>query len=234
MTGSAPRGLFVTGTGTGVGKSVVSAAIVTALAADGVRVAAFKPAVSGLDEITPGWPPDHELLAAATGWQAPESVAPYTFAPAVSPHLAAREAGVTIELPRLIEAFDAAAAGAEVVVAEGVGGLMVPLADEPPLSVLDFAKAIALPVVVATHPGLGTISDTLLTVDRLRAEGLDVAAVVISGWPDEPDSMQRSNLETIARLTRTDVATLPLTSADRLADAAAEMPIKRWLSLHAA
>jgi dethiobiotin synthetase len=228
-----PRGLFVTGTGTGVGKSVVSAAIVAALAADGVRVAAFKPAVSGLDEPTPGWPMDHELLAAATGWQAPDSVAPYTFGPAVSPHLAARDAGVTIELPRLLEAYRTAATGADAVIAEGVGGLMVPLADEPRLSVLDFAKAIALPVVVATHPGLGTISDTLLTVDRLHSEGLDVAAVVISGWPDEPDSMQRSNLETIERLSGTDVATLPLTSADRLAEAGSGLPIERWLSLHA-
>lgn len=227
------RGLFVTGTGTGVGKSVVSAAIVAALAAGGDRVAAFKPAVSGLDEPTPGWPPDHELLAAATGWQPPEAVAPYTFGPAVSPHLAANDAGITIEMPRLLEAFAAAAAGADTIVCEGVGGLMVPLADEPPLSVLDFAKAVALPVVVATHPGLGTISDTLLTVDRLRAEGLTVAAVVISGWPEQPSAMERSNLETIARLARTDVETLPVTSFERLASDASELPIQRWLKLHA-
>lgn len=223
------EGLFITGTGTGVGKSVVAAAIVSALTARGTKTAAFKPAVSGLDEPTPGWPMDHELLAAATGWQSPDSVSPHTFGPAVSPHLAAAEAGVSITMPDLFAAFESAAAGAEVIVAEGVGGLMVPLAEDPPLDVLDFAKAIELPVVVATHPGLGTISDTRLTVDRLQQEGLPVAAVVISGWPEKPNAMQRSNLDTLARLLRVDVATLPVTSPDRLAQDAADLPVDRWL-----
>lgn len=225
------HGLFVTGTGTGVGKSVVAAAIVAALTADGKKVAAFKPAVSGLDEPTPGWPMDHELLAQATGWQSPDAVTPHTFGPAVSPHLAAQEAGVAIELEHLLDAFTHAANQADVIVAEGVGGLMVPLADDPPLDVLDFAKAIALPVVVATHPGLGTISDTRLTVDRLQAEGLGVAAVVISGWPKTPNAMERSNLDTLARLAGVEVATLPLTSPSRLAADAAHLPIDRWLRI---
>jgi dethiobiotin synthetase len=226
------RGLFVTGTGTGVGKSVVAAAIVAALTARGEKVAAFKPAVSGLDELTPGWPPDHELLASATGWQKPSEVAPFTFGPAVSPHLAAREAGVQVTLEALTTAYSAAAASGELIVCEGVGGLMVPLSDDPPLSVLDFAKAIALPAVVATHPGLGTISDTRLTVDRLESEGIAVSAVVISGWPEQPSSIERSNLQTLAELLRVDVATLPLTSPERLADDAADLPLERWL--HAA
>lgn len=223
------HGLFVTGTGTGVGKSVVAAAIVAALTAEGKKVAAFKPAVSGLDEPTPGWPMDHELLAQATGWQHPDSVTPHTFGPAVSPHLAAKEAETRIELQPLVDAFTHEANQADLIIAEGVGGLMVPLADDPPLDVLDFAKAIALPVIVATHPGLGTISDTRLTVDRLQTEGLTVAAVVISGWPAEPNPMERSNLDTLARLTRVDVATLPITAPDRLAEDAADLPIDRWL-----
>ncbi len=222
-------GLFVTGTGTGVGKSVVAAAIVAALTAKGKKVAAFKPAVSGLDEITPGWPLDHELLAAATGWQSPDQVSPFTFGPPVSPHLAARDAGVSITLEALIDAYESARADAEVAICEGVGGLMVPLADDPELSVLDFAKAIALPAVVATHPGLGTISDTRLTVDRLHDEGIPVAAVVLSGWPEHPSAIELSNLETLARLLRVDVATLPITSPERLADDAADLPIERWL-----
>lgn len=225
-------GLFVTGTGTGVGKSVVVAAIVAALTAQGKKVAAFKPAVSGLDELTPGWPPDHELLAAATGWQSPETVSPFTFGPPVSPHLAARDTDVNITLGALLKAYEATTAGADVVICEGVGGLMVPLADEPALSVLDFAKTIALPAVVATHPGLGTISDTRLTVDRLEAESVPVAAVVISGWPETPSAIELSNLETLTRLLRVDVATLPITSPERLAEDAAELPIERWLSKH--
>lgn len=223
------HGLFITGTGTGVGKSVVAASIVAALTAEGKKVAAFKPAVSGLDEPTPGWPMDHELLAQATRWQMPSAVTPHTFGPAVSPHFAAKEAGVAIELAPIVDAFTHEANQADVIVAEGVGGLMVPLAEEPPLDVLDFAKAIDLPVVVATHPGLGTISDTRLTVDRLKTEGLAVAAVVISGWPDEPNAMERSNLDTLARVSGVEIATLPVTSPDRLAEDAAHLPINQWL-----
>lgn len=222
-------GLFVTGTGTGVGKSVVAAAIIAALTAQGRKVAAFKPAVSGLDELTPGWPPDHELLANATGWQSSADVSPFTFGPAVSPHLAARDDGVAITIEALKAAYELAAAQAEVTICEGVGGLMVPLADEPELSVLDFAKEIARPAVVATHPGLGTISDTRLTVDRLADEGIPVAAVVISGWPEKPSAIELSNLETLARLLRVDVATLPITSPERLAEDAAHLPVERWL-----
>ncbi len=82
------RGLFVTGTDTGAGKSVVAAAIGAALVARGTRVAAFKPVVTGLDDPPGDWPPDHELLASVTG-QRPGEVAALTFGPAVSPHLAA-------------------------------------------------------------------------------------------------------------------------------------------------
>lgn len=225
------HGLFVTGTGTEVGKSVVAASIVAVLTATGRRVAAFKPAVSGLDEPASGWPPDHELLATATGWQDPASVSPHTFGPPVSPHLAAAEAGVTLTLDGLIAGYRSATSSADVSVVEGVGGLMVPLAEHPPLDVLDLAKALGLPTLVVTHPGLGTISDTRLTVDRLRAEGLPVAAVVISGWPEAPDAMQISNRETIERLCEIEVRALPVTAPDRLAQDAAGLPVESWLTM---
>jgi dethiobiotin synthase len=206
----------------------VAAAIVAGLTAEGERVAAFKPAVSGLDEPTPGWPPDHELLARATGWQQPETVTPHLFGPPVSPHLAAELNATTITLNPLIVAFSELATTSDITIVEGVGGLLVPLADD--LSVLDLAKAIDLPVVVATHPDLGTISDTRLTVDRLKTEGLRVAAVVISDWPTDPSDVQLSNRDTLARLTGTDVATLPHTSPATLAEAASDLPVERWLA----
>lgn len=224
------RGLFVTGTGTGVGKSVVAAAVISALTAQGIKTAAFKPAVSGIDEPDPDWPLDHELLAAATKWQAPEAVTPHLFGPAVSPHLAARRAGIQITLRELEAAFERQAAQAQTIVCEGVGGLMVPLSDDPPLSVLDFAKRINLPAVVATHPGLGTISDTRLTVDRLRAEGQRVHAVVISGWPQDPSPLQQDNRDTLAQLLQTDVTTLPLTTPQRLAKDAQDLPVQDWIA----
>ncbi len=224
-------GCFVTGTGTGAGKTVVAAAIVAALRTAGQRVAAFKPVVTGVGgdvDGANGWPADHELLAAAAGAQ-PRDVAPYTFEPAVSPHLAAQLAGIELTLEALVAAADDAAAGADVLVVEGVGGLLVPLNAEH--DVRDLAVALALPVVIAAHPGLGTINHSLLTIEAARSAGLDVRAVVLTPWPREPSVMERSNRVTIARLGRVEVATLPMTSpaVEDLAGAGETLPIARWL-----
>ncbi len=202
------RGVFVTGTDTGAGKTVVAAALAAALAAAGERVAAFKPAVTGLDEpADPDWPRDHELLAAAAGGLAPDRVAPRTFGPPVSPHLAAELAGEPLDPAALVAAARAAAGGADVLAAEGVGGLLVPLT--PGYTVRDLAVDLALPVVIAARPGLGTISHTLLTLEAARAAGLEVRAVVMTPWPDEPSPMERSNRETVARLGAATVLGLP-------------------------
>lgn len=222
-------GVFVTGTGTGVGKSIVSAAIVHQLASSGQRVAAFKPVVTGLDEPDPTWPMDHELLAAATGWQDAASVTPYTFGPAVSPHLAAELAGAAVEPDRLLAAYAELFNSADCVVCEGVGGMLVPLVASPAYSVLDLMIALELPVVVAAQPGLGTISDTRLAVDRARAEGLEVRAVVLSGWPIEPSEIQLSNQRTIEELLELPVVTLGLTDPDSIAVAAADLPATDWV-----
>jgi dethiobiotin synthetase len=226
------RGLFVTGTDTGVGKTVVAGAIAAALRAGGARVAAYKPVVTGLDEpAEPGWPRDHELLAAAAGAR-PQAVAPHTFGPAVSPHLAAELAGTALALDDMVTAASAAIAEAqaEVLVAEGVGGLLVPLTEEA--SVRDLAEALRLPVVIAARPGLGTISHTLLTLEAARAAGLRVAAVVLGPWPEAPSVMEESNRATIARLGRVEVATLPPLpdgSPAALAAGGAALPVAAWL-----
>lgn len=223
------KGVFVTGTGTGVGKSIVSAAIVSRLTADGVRTAAFKPVVTGLDEPDETWPMDHELLASATGWQDASAVTPYTYGPAVSPHLAAQLADEQIEPERLIAAFVDLAESTDAVVCEGVGGMLVPLAEDPPYCVLDLMVALDLPVVVAAHPDLGTISDTRLTVDRARTAGLEVRAVVLSGWPSEPTVIQLSNRGTLEQLLELPVHTLGLTDPKSIGDAAADLPATDWL-----
>jgi dethiobiotin synthetase len=226
------RGLFVTGTDTGVGKTVVAGAIAAALRAGGARVAAYKPVVTGLDEpAEPGWPRDHELLAAAAGTR-PQAVAPHTFGPPVSPHLAAELAGTALSLDDMVTAASAAIAEAqaEVLVAEGVGGLLVPLTEEA--SVRDLAEALRLPVVIAARPGLGTISHTLLTLEAARAAGLRVAAVVLGPWPEAPSVMEESNRATIARLGRVEVATLPPLpdgSPAALAAGGAALPVAAWL-----
>jgi dethiobiotin synthetase len=204
------RGFFVTGTGTEVGKTVIAAVLANALARKGEAVAVFKPAVTGLDE--PG-ETDHALLRRAAGsQQSDDQIAPYRYGPPASPHLAAARAGEEIEPDRLCEAAQAAAASADVLVCEGVGGLLVPLS--PTYLVRDFAAELGLPLVVAASPGLGTINHTLLTIEAARAADLDIAAVVLTPWPDEPTVIERSNRETIEALEAVDVEVLPRIDLD--------------------
>jgi dethiobiotin synthetase len=222
------RGLFVTGTGTGVGKSVLAAAICAALVARGERVAAFKPALTGLDDPSNVFPRDHELLAAAVGGrQAPRDVAPYRYGPALSPHLAAALAGETIDPDVLLRAAHASAASADVLVCEGVGGLLVPLADG--YLVRDLAVALGLPVLVAAHPGLGTINHTLLTIEAARAAGLHVAGIVMTPWPESPEPIAVSNRDTVAELAGVAVSGLAPTEPDSLARAGETLPLDDWL-----
>lgn len=224
------RGLFVTGTDTGVGKTVVAAAICAALRERGIAVAAFKPVVTGTDEpADPGWPADHEVLRDACGRPAQE-VAPLTFGPAVSPHLGAELAGTAIEPAALVSCARAASEGAEVLIAEGVGGLLVPLT--PGYLVRDLARELSLPLIVAARPGLGTINHTLLTLEAARAVGLPVAGVVMTPWPDEPPEIERSNRETVETLGGVPVSGLPVVAsaeASTLAAAGARLPLDDWL-----
>jgi dethiobiotin synthetase len=232
MSSAALRGCFVTGTDTGVGKTVVAGAIVARLRRDGVPVRAFKPLITGLDEpADPDWPPDHELLARAAG-SSPAEVTLAGYGPPVSPHLAAELAGVKPPTPAEIAAAVRAGAPADaVVVVEGVGGLLVPLG--PGGDVRALAAELGLPLVIAARPALGTINHTLLTIEAARAAQLAIAGVVITPWPSAPSVMERSNRETIARLSGVEVATLaPVASArpELLAAAADALPIDRWLA----
>jgi dethiobiotin synthetase len=204
---SEPTGVFVTGTGTEVGKTVVAAAIARTLAATGTRVHVFKPCVTGLDE-RPAVGADHELLRRAAGAdQSDGAIAPYRYGPPASPHLAAAMAGEEIDPARLREAAREAATGADALVCEGVGGLLVPLAAN--YSVRNLAVDLGYPLVIAASPGLGTINHTLLTVEVARAVGLEVGVVVLTPWPEQPSEIERSNRDTIAALGAVEVRTLP-------------------------
>jgi len=231
-----PRGLFVTGTDTGVGKTVLSAALLAAMATAGEPVRAHKPVVTGLGEESESgqsdtWPPDHMLLGNAAGMTGKE-VAPLRYDPAVSPHLAAQLAGERIDPELLVAAARSAAAPQNTLIVEGVGGLLVPLADG--YTVRDLAVALGLPLLIAARPGLGTINHTLLTLAAARAAGLHVLAVVLTPWPEQPNAMERSNRETIARLGEIEVVGLgkvrSLAVTD-LASAGDALPWRRWLVL---
>jgi dethiobiotin synthetase len=228
------RGLFVTATDTGVGKTVLSAALLAAMTAAGERVSAHKPVVTGLDDRSEigqpdAWPPDHELLASAVG-MTPEDVAPLRYGPAVSPHLAAQLAGERIDPADLVAHARRAGDHEATLIVEGVGGLLAPLTDD--YTVRDFAVVLELPLLVAARPGLGTINHTLLTLQAARAAGLDVRAVVLTPWQENPSELERSNRETIARLGAIEVESLsPVRSPnqDDLARAGARLPWRRWL-----
>jgi len=200
------EGVFVTGTGTEVGKTIIAAAIAHTLADEGKRVAIFKPAATGLE--SEDGEPDHALLRrAAESEQSDDEIAPYRYGPAMSPHLAANLAGEEIQPGRLLDAARAAAADSDALVCEGVGGLLVPLAAD--YLVRDFAADLGLPLAIAASPGLGTINHTLLTIEAARSAGLGVTAVVLTPWPEEPGRIEESNRETIAALGKAEVETLP-------------------------
>lgn len=200
-------GVFVTATDTEVGKTYLAGAIVDELRRQGLSVGVAKPVITGLDE--PG-PHDHELLGAVTA---------ATFGPAVSPHLAAELAGTPLDPAALVGAVHEAAEGHDAVVVEGVGGLLVPLA--PGYAVRDLARALGLPLVVAARPSLGTINHTLLTLEAAASAGLEVRAIVLTPWPQEPTVIERSNRDTLA-------AHAPVHVLDRDGDASA-LPVRDWL-----
>jgi dethiobiotin synthetase len=224
------RGCFVTGTDTGVGKSVLTAAIVAALRERQIRLRAVKPVITGLQEEPDRvWSRDHELLARMADAR-PEDTMLVGYGPAVSPHLAAALAQRPLELEPLVAGIRAAVVPGTALIVEGVGGLLVPLSEAA--DVRDLAAALELPVVIAARPGLGTINHTLLTLEAARARGLDVAGVVLTPWPKRPTVLERSNRETIAGLGQVEVATLEFVAAPEpaaLAAAAAALPLARWL-----
>ncbi len=184
---------------------MVAAAIAHTLSGEGKRVAIFKPAVTGLNE---EGEPDHALLRrAAESDQTDDEIAPYRYGAPMSPHLAAELAGEEISPARLLRTARAAAADADTLVCEGVGGLLVPLTAR--YFIRDLAVDLGLPLVVVASPGLGTISHTLLTVEAARSASLEVHAVVLTPWSDEPSPIELSNREAIAELGNVEVETLP-------------------------
>jgi dethiobiotin synthetase len=198
------KGIFVTGTGTEVGKTVVAATIAHTLASEGQKVHVFKPAVTGLNEEAET---DHALLRRASGSkQSDDEIAPYRYGPAASPHLAAAMAGEQIDPEHLRQTARTAAENADALVCEGVGGLLVPLT--PTYLVRDLAADLGYPLVVVATPHLGTINHTLLTVEAARTANLHVAAIVFTPWPAEPTEIEFSNIKTITFLADPSVHTL--------------------------
>lgn len=165
---------FIAGTDTEIGKTHAACALIAALAGRGRRVAAMKPIAAGVDP--QGHNDDVERLRAVASAEIPrELMTPYLFAPAIAPHLAAEEAGVTIEIPRLLAAFRRIEALADDVVVEGVGGFRVPLNEHEDTA--DLAVALGLAVILVVGLRLGCLSHALLTAEAIERRGLPLA-----GW----------------------------------------------------
>ncbi len=195
MTGV--RGLFVTATDTGVGKTEVACAIVRGHRARGLDVAAMKPAQSGH---APGEPSDADRLRAAAGADDPaELVCPYSFGPPLAPAVAARVEGRTVSLARILDAARALASRHAALVVEGAGGLLTPLTDSETYA--DLAVALRLPVLVVARAGLGTVNHTALTCEALRARGLAVHGIVLNRASAGADPSEPHNAGEIERLT---------------------------------
>jgi dethiobiotin synthetase len=171
------HGFFVTGTDTGVGKTLASSALLHAFAGLGYRVIGMKPVAAGAVQL--GNLRSHEdviqLIAAANVEADPSWINPYLLRQAIAPHIAADHQGVNIELPKIRDAYEHLAALAEVVVVEGVGGFKVPLSATHDSA--DLASLLKLPIILIVGMRLGCLNHALLTAEAINVRGLKLA-----GW----------------------------------------------------
>jgi dethiobiotin synthetase len=200
------RGLFVTATDTGVGKTEVACALLAEARARGLDAIGMKPAQSGA---VAGEPSDAERLRAACGGVEPlEAICPHSLEAPLAPAVAARIEGREISFAGVLAAARALAARHAAIVVEGAGGLLVPLTERETYA--DLAGALALPVLLVARAGLGTVNHTALTVEALRRRGLAVAAIVLNRTAPDDDPSVPHNAAEIARLTGiAPAATLP-------------------------
>jgi len=193
----AARGFFITGTDTEVGKTVVATALVRGFVARGIRVAVMKPIASGSQRTADGLRNDDALaLIRASNVAAPyDRVNPYCFEPAISPHIAAEEAGIAVRLDHIRANFDTLAAAADVVVVEGAGGWLAPFG--PSTSMRDLARTLELPAVLVVGVRLGCINHALLTKLAIESQGTRLAGW-IANTVDATLPRRKENLETLA------------------------------------
>jgi dethiobiotin synthetase len=174
------EGLFFTGTDTGVGKTIVAAAVARSLRRQGHDVRVCKPVATGARQTDGVWlSEDTEILARAAGMENEiEQVTPYSFPDPVAPPVAARRQGAQLSLAALAAAVRRCHRPGRPVLVEGVGGLLCPLTDQE--TVADLAAELGLPLVVVARLSLGTLNHTLLTLEAARCRRLAVAGVVLN------------------------------------------------------
>jgi dethiobiotin synthetase len=194
---------FVTGTDTGVGKTYVACKLITDYVAQGYKVIGMKPVAAGCELVDGRWVNEDVLkLEAASNVQAPRELTnPYSFKPAIAPHIAADKAGINIEINVIKQAFEALTKLADIVIVEGAGGFLVPLNSKE--STTDLTVALNIPIILVVGMKLGCINHSLLTVEAIQARNLN-----LHGWvankiaPDMPFCDE--NIATITQKLRND------------------------------
>jgi dethiobiotin synthetase len=228
------KGVFVTGTDTGVGKTIVAAALIRFMRDRGLRAAGMKPAETGVaDPSGPGQ--DAALLQWASGIpNDPRLVAPYRFCAPLAPSLAAEKEGVRIDPALVVDAARRLSESHDFLVVEGAGGLMAPLSGG--LLTADLVKQLGLALLVVCRPGLGTINHTLLTIFAARAMEIPLAGFIINGMPREPGEAEQSAPHTLASLASADLLGVlgevtgdPHERIEALAGQIAALPTLPWL-----
>jgi dethiobiotin synthetase len=196
---SSPRGLFVTGTDTNVGKTHLASMIIRDLRQSGHRVGAYKPACSGavIDAKGDRWD-DIERLRSALGAEYPDDlICPQRFLAPLAPPMAARAEGRQVDFDLLVHGAEHWQPHADLLIVEGAGGLLAPVAEAK--TVADLAIAIGYPLIIVARCGLGTINHTLLTVEAARHRGLSVAGIVLNqSRPEDDFALAESNATAIA------------------------------------
>lgn len=202
-------GCFVTGTDTGVGKTLVSAGLLHALARHHRRVVGMKPVAAGLVPWGDDWASEDAIaLRSASTLAVPSALDnPVLLPDPLSPHIAAARAGVQIDIAAIVRSYQALAAQADAVVVEGAGGFHVPLTDT--LTGADLAQALALPVVLVVGLRLGCLNHAMLTAEAIRARGLTLAGWVANRVDPDMEAVEDNIAYLRARLNAPLLADVP-------------------------
>ena len=195
------KGIFITGTDTGVGKTFVACGLIKAMKDKGLDVCPMKPVESGC-RTTKGKlvPSDTNKLIKASGVNEPlDLINPYRLKHPLAPSVAADIEGVKIERRKILSAHNRLSKKYDLTIIEGAGGIMVPVYKK--YLFLDLARDLDLPVLIISRPGLGTINHTLLTIDALKNKGLDISGVIINSSENNRKGLsEKTNPEVIEKL----------------------------------
>lgn len=191
-----PKGIFITGTDTGVGKTVVTAALASCLKSNGRKIKVIKPFQTGTD--LPGLNDIEFIYKALDEPYELENVSPYRLSKPLAPLSAAALESVDLDLTKVKSLVQGCLKKYEVTLIEGAGGVLVPIKENYFMS--DLAGDLGLKLLVVSRPNLGTINHTLLTLEHARLKGLEILGVVICNYPENPGLAETTNLPLIERL----------------------------------